>query len=72
MSQLATQHPVVLIVENKFLIRMTTAEAIQHAGFEVLEARNADEALVILESRGDIRVVFTPVRSGSRRHFYAS
>jgi CheY-like chemotaxis protein len=33
----------------------------EEAGFEVLEAANADEAIEILESRNDIRVVFTDI-----------
>ena len=34
----------------------------EDAGFAVLEASNADEALAILESRSDIRAVFTDIR----------
>jgi two-component system, response regulator PdtaR len=53
--------PVVLIVEDEFLIRMATADAIRKAGFEVLEAGTADAAIVILESRADIQIVFTDI-----------
>ena len=35
---------------------------IKDAGYEVVEAADADEAIVILETRRDIRVVFTDVR----------
>jgi two-component system, response regulator PdtaR len=52
---------VILIVENECLIRMATAEAIRDFGFEVVEAANADAAIVILEGRSDIRVVFTDI-----------
>ena len=34
---------------------------IEDAGFEVVEATNADEAIQILERRSDIRVVFTDI-----------
>ena len=34
---------------------------IEDAGFEVVEAANADEAILLLESRNDIRIVFTDV-----------
>ena len=61
MAQLATERPVVLIVEDEFLIRSATAQAIRDAGFEVVEASNADAAIVILEGRSDIRVVFTDI-----------
>lgn len=42
--------PVVLIVEYHFLIRMNAAEMIAEAGFNVVEAANADEVIVILET----------------------
>jgi two-component system, response regulator PdtaR len=61
MVQSANELPVVLIVEDEFLIRTATAQAIGDAGFEVLEAADADEAIAILESRSDIRVVFTDI-----------
>jgi CheY-like chemotaxis protein len=41
---------------------MDAAEIIRDAGFEVLEASNADEAITILESRNDIAVVFTDIQ----------
>ena len=37
--------PVILIVEDEFLLRMDSAEVIENAGFEVIEAANADEAI---------------------------
>jgi two-component system, response regulator PdtaR len=61
MSTPATERPVVQIVEDEFLIRTAIAEAIGDAGFEVLEAADADAAIVILECRSDIRVVFTDI-----------
>jgi AmiR/NasT family two-component response regulator len=55
------QRPVVLIVEDEFLIRMDAIDMIGAGGFEVVEAKNADEAIEILERRLDITVVFTDV-----------
>jgi CheY-like chemotaxis protein len=49
----------VLIVEDEPLVRFYAAQIVQEAGFAVIEAANADEAIAILESRRDIRVVFT-------------
>jgi DNA-binding NtrC family response regulator len=40
---------------------MDLALMIEDAGFEVIEAGNADEAIVLLEARQDIRVVFTDI-----------
>jgi CheY-like chemotaxis protein len=54
--------PVVLIVEDEFLLRMDAVDMIAAAGFDVVEAANADEAIEILESRRDITVVFTDVQ----------
>jgi len=53
------QTPAVLIVEDEPLVRLCAVEAVEGAGFEVIEAANADDAIRILESRTDIRVVFT-------------
>jgi CheY-like chemotaxis protein len=57
-----TKRPVVLVVEDDFLIRMHAAEMIEEAGFEVVEASNADEAVAMLEARFDIAVVFTDIQ----------
>ncbi|HKO73096.1 MAG TPA: response regulator [Bradyrhizobium sp.] len=61
MVQSQKERPVILIVEDEFLIRMATADAIRDAGFEVVEAASAEIAIGILESRSDIRVVFTDI-----------
>jgi CheY-like chemotaxis protein len=37
--------PVVLLVEDEPLVRMTAADGLEEAGFQVLEAANADVAL---------------------------
>jgi len=58
----AFKRPVVLIVEDEFLLRMEAAEMIEAAGFGVVEAGNADQAIEILESRPDITVVVTDVQ----------
>ena len=62
MAYSGTDHrPVVLIVEDEFLIRMDAIDMIRSGGFEVVEANDADEAIEILERRPDITVVFTDV-----------
>jgi CheY-like chemotaxis protein len=62
MGLVETRRPVVLIVEDEFLLRMDAAEAIGAAGFEVIEAANADQAIEVLEARRDITVVFTDIQ----------
>jgi CheY-like chemotaxis protein len=54
--------PVVLVVEDDHLLRLDAADMIAAAGFDVVEAANADEAIAILESRNDITVVFTDIQ----------
>jgi two-component system, response regulator PdtaR len=54
--------PVILIVEDEFLLRLDSAETIENAGFEVIQAANADEAIAILKARPDIHVVFTDIQ----------
>jgi CheY-like chemotaxis protein len=40
-----TKRPVVLVVEDEFLLRMHAVEVIEEAGFDVVEASNADDAV---------------------------
>jgi len=53
--------PVVLVVEDENLIRLSALDMVEEAGFEAIAASDADEAIRILESRNDIRAVFTDV-----------
>jgi len=62
MGLVESKRPVVLIVEDEFLLRMEAADMVRAAGFEVVEAGNADRAIEILEARRDIMVVFTDVQ----------
>jgi CheY-like chemotaxis protein len=53
--------PVILVVEDEVIVRMMAVFVAEDSGFEVLSAATADEAIKILESRSDIRLVFTDV-----------
>lgn len=53
--------PLVLVVEDEFLLRMHAVSLLQEAGFDTLEAGSADEAIALLETRNDIRIVFTDI-----------
>jgi CheY-like chemotaxis protein len=53
--------PAILIVEDELLVRLCAVDTVAAAGFEVIEASSADEAIRILECRNDIRVVFTDI-----------
>lgn len=52
---------VVLVVEDDPLILMSAVDMIADAGFEPIEATNADEAIAVLEGRDDIRTIFTDI-----------
>src|SRR5258708_20706549 len=52
----------ILLVEDDILERLTTAEELRGAGFAVVEAVNADEALKILQTSAQIDLVITDVR----------
>jgi DNA-binding NtrC family response regulator len=52
---------VVLVVEDEVVLRLMAVAVVESAGFEAIEASNADEAIRILESRDDIRIVFTDI-----------
>lgn len=51
----------VLVVEDDQTVRMLAVEVIEDAGFEVIQAISADEAISILENRLDIRLVFSDI-----------
>ena len=57
--------PTILLVEDEVIIRLGAVDLLEDAGFEVLEAPNADVAIKILEQRPDIRLVFTDVDIGT-------
>ena len=56
------KRPVVLVVEDEFLLRMNAVQLIEESGFDVVEVGNADEAIAILEARPDIHIVFTDIQ----------
>ncbi len=51
----------VLVVEDDAFIRMDAVDMVQSAGYEALEAANADEAVVRLEQHPAIAIVLTDV-----------
>lgn len=53
--------PLILIVEDDAVTRMDAAIMIRDAGYGVLEASNADEAISHLESSLAIAVMFTDI-----------
>jgi two-component system, response regulator PdtaR len=56
---------VILTVEDEFLVSEFLDQILTSAGYEVVAAANADEAIAILEERKDIRVVITDINMPS-------
>ena len=53
---------VILLVEDEPLTRMDACMGLQEAGFEVLDAPDAETALKLVRMRSDIAVLFTDVQ----------
>ncbi len=56
-----TLRPVIIVSEDEWLVRMFAADFLDEAGFDVLEAANADEALMLLRTRPDVQAIVTDV-----------
>lgn len=52
----------VLVVEDELLIRIMVSDELRDAGYDVIEAFNADEAVIILSSAVHIDVIVSDVR----------
>ena len=52
---------VVLVAEDETLVRLLANDILSEAGYRVLEARDGQEALTILEVRGGVRVLLTDI-----------
>jgi CheY-like chemotaxis protein len=57
----ALREPVLLVVEDEVLIRLSTSDFLRNEGFTVLEAGSAREALTVLKARSDVSVVVTDI-----------
>ena len=52
---------VILVVEDEAIIRMGAVQMMEAAGYTVVEALNAHDAMAVLENRTDVRAVFTDI-----------
>jgi two-component system, response regulator PdtaR len=65
-SKTSANSAAILIVEDEALIRMNAVQMVEDAGYDTLQASNADDAIAILKSRRDVDAVFTDIHmSGS-------
>jgi CheY-like chemotaxis protein len=53
--------PAVLVVEDEWLIRLHARTVVEDAGFCVVEASGADEALTALDANPNIMALFTDI-----------
>jgi CheY-like chemotaxis protein len=53
--------PVILIVEDEALVRLSAVGMLEDAGFRMIEAANSDEALELLAADSDVQLLFTDV-----------
>jgi hypothetical protein len=54
----------ILVVEDEVLVRMVLADQLREAGFRVVEARDADEALELLQHDAlDVKAVISAKKS---------
>jgi CheY-like chemotaxis protein len=56
--------PIALVVDDEPLIRMDTADIISKAGYHVVEASSADEALEFLVKHSSLQLLFTDIQTG--------
>ncbi len=52
---------VVMVVDDEFLVRMLIVDSLIDAGFDVIEAMNADEAIKLLDQYPQVSVLFTDI-----------
>ena len=52
----------VLVVEDEMVLRMRAVDIVEDAGFVAVEAVSADQALLILEQRSDITMLFSDIQ----------
>jgi DNA-binding NtrC family response regulator len=58
----AMARPTVLVVDDDFLIRLHTADILEAAGFEVVEANDAANALALLQDMPGFQLICTDVQ----------
>ncbi|MEO8926755.1 MAG: response regulator [Caulobacteraceae bacterium] len=58
--------PTVLVVEDEGLVRLDAVETLRGAGFAVVEAANADEALAVVTAGEAVDVLFTDINMPGR------
>jgi CheY-like chemotaxis protein len=58
----AIRRPVVLVVEDEILVRIPVSDYLRDAGYEVIEAANAAEAVAVFSSGEQVDIVFSDIQ----------
>jgi CheY-like chemotaxis protein len=51
----------ILVLEDEPMLLMLAVDIVEEAGFEAVEARNADEAIIVLQGDEDISILWTDI-----------
>lgn len=51
----------ILVVEDDFLLSWHISDALKDEGYDVIAVASADEAIKVIETRNDIRTIFTDI-----------
>jgi CheY-like chemotaxis protein len=58
---LSQSHQTVLVVEDEPIVRMYAVDLLQDAGYDVIEAGDAEQALAQLDARADVALMFSDI-----------
>src|SRR5690348_10526759 len=58
----AGEHSAILVVEDEPLVRLLIADDLRAAGYFIIEAGTADEALALFDAHADIALLITDIR----------
>jgi DNA-binding NtrC family response regulator len=62
----AHRQPVILVVDDEIMVRTPVAEFLRDAGYRVIEAANAAEAIAVFVAGIAVDLVFTDIRMPGR------
>ena len=66
MNSTKNSQPTVLVVEDEGLVRLDAVETLRDAGYAVVEAVNAEQALALVAGGGKVDVLFTDINMPGR------
>ena len=66
MNSSSNSQPTVLVVEDEGLVRLDAVETLRDAGYAVVEAANAEQALALVVGGGKVDVLFTDINMPGR------